>query len=280
MHPNAILLRHGVSPKKSLGQNFLYDDQLLAKIAAAAGLSTADNVLEIGPGLGSLTKHLALAAGRVTAVELDERLAPILSQELAAFYNVTLIQGDILGSAPDTFFPGEPYKVVANVPYYITGAIIRHLLDAARRPALIVFTVQKEVAQRLTAKPGDMSLFAVSVQCYGAVELFSRIQAGAFWPRPAVDSSLIRIDLHGPPAFKPDEKKRFFSLVRAGFAHKRKQLQKNLRALGFSRQQIDHSLAVAGIERRRRAESLSLDEWVMLLRALPAAAGKDAGATS
>ena len=279
MHPNAILLRYGVSPKKSLGQNFLYDDQLLAKVAAAAGLSTADNVLEIGPGLGSLTKHLALGAGRVTAVELDERFAPILSQELAAFDNVTLIQGNILGSAPDAFFPGEPYKVVANVPYYITGAIIRHLLNAARQPALIVFTVQKEVAQRLAAKPGNMSMFAVSVQCYGAVELLSRIQAGAFWPRPAVDSALIRIDLQGPAAFKPDEKKRFFSLVRAGFSHKRKQLQKNLRALGFSRQQIDHSLAVAGLERRRRAESLSLDEWVMLLRALPVAAGKDAGAT-
>ena len=168
MHPRQILDRYGIAPKQSLGQNFLYDEGLLARIAAAAELSPDDAVLEIGPGLGALTRQLAQSAGRVVAVELDDRLLPVLRYELEPFANVEIVHGDILSFDPASRFDG-PFVVVANVPYYITGAILRRLLEGWPRPRRMVITVQREVADRLTAKPPHMSLLAVSVQYYGSV---------------------------------------------------------------------------------------------------------------
>jgi 16S rRNA (adenine1518-N6/adenine1519-N6)-dimethyltransferase len=261
MHPRHLLQRYGLHPKKGLGQNFLVEEAALRRIVTAADLTESDTVLEIGPGLGALTRHLAVAAGRVVAVELDDRFIPVLREQLAAVSNVELIEGDILALDPAALV-GGPYKVVANLPYYITAAVLRHLLESTPRPELMVLTVQLEVAQRLTAQPGEMSLLAISVQYYGPVRQVARIKAGSFYPRPEVDSAVVRVDLdRDPPLTGPDERC-FFRVVRAGFSQRRKQLRNSLKAgLGIPAKEVEAALAAAGIDPRRRAETLSLDEW-------------------
>ncbi len=272
MHPKEILNYHQILPKKSLGQNFLFDDGILRRIVSAGEVTAVDEVLEIGPGIGALTAVLAQEAASVTAVELDGRLIPILQNELSPYNNVNVVHGDILTENPADFFK-RPYKVVANVPYYITGAILRHLLSSTPKPSRIVLTMQKEVAERITAVPPQMSILAVSVQFYGQATIVDTIKAGAFWPRPKVDSAVIVIDLtpshrpsgrlYGRSTFAIDEKK-FFRLVKVGFAQKRKQLQKNLRALGFPREQVIAKMEQVHIAPNRRAQSLSISEWVQL----------------
>ncbi len=268
MHPRRLLQRYGLRPKKSLGQNFLVDTGALHRIVSAADLEPADTVLEIGPGLGALTLELAKAAGRVVAVELDQRLIPVLEQQLAGADNVKLVHGDILDLDPATLISG-PFKVVANVPYYITAAILRHLLAAQTRPQLVVLTVQREVARRLTAKPGNMSLLAGSVQFYGQVRQMAVIKAGSFYPRPKVDSAVVRIDLYPRPVLPVSAEASFFRVVKAGFGQKRKQLRNSLRAgLSLPPEQVVLALEAAGIDPRRRAETLNLDEWGELTAAL------------
>jgi 16S rRNA (adenine1518-N6/adenine1519-N6)-dimethyltransferase len=261
MHPRHLLQRYGLHPKKGLGQNFLVEEAALRRIVTAADLTESDTVLEIGPGLGALTRHLAVAAGRVVAVELDDRFIPVLREQLAGVSNVELIEGDILALDPAALV-GGPYKVVANLPYYITAAVLRHLLESTPRPELMVLTVQLEVAQRLTAQPGEMSLLAISVQYYGPVRQVARIKAGSFYPRPEVDSAVVRVDLdRDPPLTGPDERC-FFRVVRAGFGQRRKQLRNSLKAgLGIPAKEVEAALTAAGIDPRRRAETLSLDEW-------------------
>lgn len=262
-HPKEILQSYHIEPKKSLGQNFLFDENVLWRIVDAADIAPDDHVLEIGPGLGALTKLLAQTAVSVTAVELDNRLLPILAAELAPYGNVTVIHGDILAQNPDTLFAAS-YKVVANVPYYITGAILRHLLSAQNKPTTMVLTVQKEVADRITAVPPKMSLLAISTQFYGSAATITTLKAGAFWPRPDVDSAVICLDLSQSPAVDPSFEKQFFRLAKAGFSQKRKQLQKNLRQLGYKKPEINTLLAQANIDGTRRAETLTLDEWKKL----------------
>ncbi|MBX3059501.1 MAG: ribosomal RNA small subunit methyltransferase A [Anaerolineae bacterium] len=257
-----------MEPKKSLGQNFLFDENVLVRIVDAADVSDGDEVLEIGPGLGALTRLLAQRARRVVAVELDDRFLPILHHELAGVTNVQILHGDILAQEPGALFT-RPYKVVANVPYYITGAILRHLLAAAHKPELMVLTVQKEVAERLTAVPPHMSLLAVSVQFYGRVQTITTIKAGAFWPRPDVDSAVVRVELAGVRPLPLAEEEAFFRLTRAGFSQKRKQLQNNLRQLGLGKEAVGEWLAMAGVDGRRRAETLTLSEWLTLHQTRP-----------
>jgi 16S rRNA (adenine1518-N6/adenine1519-N6)-dimethyltransferase len=268
-HPKELLAAYGLQPKKSLGQNFLFDENILARIVETAEIQPADHVLEIGPGLGSLTHLLARQAAQVVAVELDDRLLPILQGQLALYNNVRLIHGDILKQRPGELFQ-QPYKVVANVPYYITGAILRHLLTAVHKPTSLTMTVQQEVAGRITAEPPNMSLLAVSVQFYGRATIAHTIKAGAFWPRPDVDSAVVHIDLTQPAATGVPvvQEKAFMRLVKVGFAQKRKQLQKNLRALGHSRAVINAALERAGVDGRRRAETVTLAEWGLLFQAL------------
>jgi 16S rRNA (adenine1518-N6/adenine1519-N6)-dimethyltransferase len=264
LHPKELLDRYQIEPKKSLGQNFLFDENVLWRIVDAAELEPADRVLEIGPGLGALTRLLAQTAVSVTAIELDDRLLPILRYELAAFPNVNLVHGDILQHDPARWFD-RPYKVVANVPYYITGAILRHLLAAEHKPTRLVLTVQKEVAERLTAVPPHMSLLAVSAQYFGPVQRVATLKAGAFWPRPDVDSAVIRLDVTNP---HPANEAQFFRVARAGFSQKRKQLHNNLHQLGLTKEELDTLLATAGIDGRRRAETLTLQEWQQLTEQL------------
>ncbi len=264
MHPKQLLQLYDIAPKKSLGQNFLFDLPVLSRIVDAAQLSADESVLEIGPGLGSLTHVLASRAAEVVAVELDDRLIPILQGELGTYDNVTIRHGDILKQDPAALFDRD-YKVVANVPYYITGAILKHLLSAPQKPLMMVLTVQKEVAERVVAEPPNMSLLGVSVQYYGTPTIVDTIKAGAFWPRPDVDSAVLRIDLTGGQ--RATDEQRFFKVAKAGFSQKRKQLKNNLGVMGFSKDEISAGLAQAEIEGSRRAQTLTIEEWERLTNA-------------
>jgi len=273
MEVTALLKQYQLRPRKSLGQNFLTDEHALAQIVANAGVTREDVVLEIGPGLGSLTRHLAQAARHVVAVEIDRALIPPLESVLAreAYPNVSIVPGDILQIEPAAlllpYLTGERarYKVVANIPYYITSAIIRHLLEAPIKPGTIVLTVQLEVAQRIIAQPDDMNLLAVSVQFYGTPRIVQRVKAGAFYPAPDVDSAVVRIDLPNEPLYAVADVEAFFRVAKAGFGQKRKQLHNALKTgLALPAEQIAALLARAEIDPKRRAETLTLEEWVKL----------------
>lgn len=263
-----VLRRHGLRLKKGLGQNFLADPVHLDRIVAAAELTPDDVVLEIGPGVGTLTLRLAQQAGRVVAVELDGALLPVLAEMLAGQSNVTVVQGDILQLDPAALVDGQRYKVVANLPYYITSAAIRHLLTATQPPDLVVLTVQREVAQRIVARPPDMSLLAVSVQYYAEPQMVARIPAGAFYPPPKVDSAIIRLRRWQTPPVDAPSDDLFFAVVKAGFGQRRKQLRNSLGSgLGIGGDAADRLLAAAGVDPKRRAETLTLDEWAAIARA-------------
>ena len=265
-----LLKKYDLRPRKGLGQNFLADENHLRKIVAAAELSADEVVLEIGPGLGALSRPLAQTVRRLVAVELDPTMVQILQAELAALANLHLVQADILDLDPaqtlaahvPDFTPGQPYQVVANLPYYITSAIIQHLLEAAHPPQTITITVQKEVAQRIVAQPGQLSLLAVSVQFYGRPRLCHLIPAGVFVPPPKVDSAVLRIDRAPQLDLTEVDPPRFFRVVKAGFSQKRKQLKNSLAGgLRVSTAQATAWLVTAGIEPTRRAQTLTLAEW-------------------
>jgi 16S rRNA (adenine1518-N6/adenine1519-N6)-dimethyltransferase len=262
-------LRHlGQRARKNLGQHFLIDEVVLNDIVTAAALSPADTVLEIGPGLGVLTRELAAQAGRVVAVELDDSLAAALKKEMAPCGNVTVVNESILKLDPASLV-GERsgYKVVANLPYNITAAALRHFLEASRPPALIVVMVQKEVAQAIAAAPGKLSLLAVSVQFYGRPQIIGYVPASAFYPAPEVDSAILKIELNRKPPEAAPDRDGFFRLVRAGFSAPRKQLAGSLaNGLELPKERAAALLAEAAIDAKRRAETLSIQEWVGLWR--------------
>lgn len=257
-----LLREYDLSPKKSMGQNFLVDNGALEKVVDAAEIEPVDVVLEIGAGLGSLTRFLSNAARKVVAVELDSNLIPILETVLGSEGNVELVYGDILKLDPTRLITVDQYLVVANIPYYITSAIFRHLLAAKRKPRRIVMTIQKEVAQRICAKPGDMSLLALSVQVFGKARIVAKISAGSFYPAPNVDSAVIRVDLYPNPLVDESKLDTFFQLSRAGFGQKRKMLRKSLAAgLSLPVAVAEEMLIKNDIDPTRRAETLSLEEW-------------------
>lgn len=265
--PNAatLLKQYGLHADKRLGQNFLEDALALESIAAAAGIESTDAVLEIGAGLGSLTWHLAAFAREVVAVELDEKLIPVLGGVLKPYANVRLIRGDILDFSPKDLGLPPDYIVAANIPYNITSAIIRHLLESDPKPRRIVLTIQKEVAERICETPPDMSLLALSVQVYGKPSIAAHIPASAFFPAPKVDSAVVRIEIHPKPLIPSPLLPVFFKLIKAGFSQKRKKLRNSLSA-GLHIQPADAEalLTRGGIDPQRRAETLSIDEWSTL----------------
>jgi 16S rRNA (adenine1518-N6/adenine1519-N6)-dimethyltransferase len=262
---HAILKKYGLRADKKLGQNFLQDDDALQKIVQAADISTDDYVLEIGPGVGSLTRYLAASASTVTAVELDLDLIPPLKAVLSPFSNVKIIHGDILEINISDIIKQPNYIVVANIPYNITSAIIRHLLESQPKPSRIVLTIQKEVAERICETPGDLSLLALSVQVYGKPGLQAVIPAEAFHPIPKVDSAILRIDIYNEPLIEKDLLNTFFKLIKAGFGQKRKTLRNSLSSgLHVSTEKAESLLKQAEIESMRRAETLSIDEWKRL----------------
>lgn len=271
MNDREWLDRHAITPKKSLGQNFLHDPHTLEKIVALAELPPEATVLEIGPGTGNLTRLLARVAARLIAVELDDRLIPLLQQRFAGQPQVTIVHGDILTLDRQALLGDAPYSVVANLPYYITSAVLRHLLETPPRPQRMVLTVQREVAERLVARPGALSLLAVSVQFYSQPAILMRLSPGVFWPRPEVESAVVRLEVRPAPAVSVPDQALFFRVVRAGFGQKRKQLRNALSAgLGLDKTQTDALLLASGIDPARRAETLSLEEWAALTRTVAA----------
>jgi 16S rRNA (adenine1518-N6/adenine1519-N6)-dimethyltransferase len=270
----ALLKKYGLRPSKGLGQNFLVDENALRKVVNAAEISEGDLILEVGPGLGSLTRYLGVTASKVIAVELDEKLLPALHETLKSYENVEIVLGDILKLNPSDLLStyqqseisGQPsYKVVANIPYYITSTLIRHLLEAKIQPKCMVLTVQKEVAQRICAGPPKMSLLALSVQVYGQPNIAAKIPAGAFYPAPKVDSSVVKIELYQGPLIPKHLLQDFFRLAKAGFSQKRKTLRNALSAgMHWPKEQTATILTEAGIDPQRRAQTLSLKEWEAL----------------
>jgi 16S rRNA (adenine1518-N6/adenine1519-N6)-dimethyltransferase len=287
----ALLHAYGLHPRKRLGQNFLVDPVALGRIVAAADLSSDDLVVEVGAGLGTLTRPMAERAGHVLALELDDRLVEVLREQLADLPNVEIVHGDVLQFSGSASLPGRTlsnrnYKVVSNLPYNITSAVLRHFLEKEPRPRLMVVTVQREVAERIVAGPGKMSLLAVSVQYYGQPRLVARIPAGAFYPPPQVDSAVVRIDVaeHAAVWLEVEadgdqvDEAAFFRVVRAGFSQKRKTLRNSLSAgLGLSPASVEKVLEQAGVNPQRRAETLSLQEWAHLVRPLGSLPQKDKG---
>jgi 16S rRNA (adenine1518-N6/adenine1519-N6)-dimethyltransferase len=261
----ALLRDYHLLPKKGLGQNFLVDSSALKELVKAADITPGATVLEVGPGVGSLTRCLAQVSGRVVAVELDEALIPVLQKVLSAWDNVEIIQGDILDLDPARIVGEEGYYVVANIPYYITSILFRHLLGAKIKPSRLVLTVQREVAERICAKPGDMSLLALSVQVYGFARPVLHIPAGSFYPIPKVDSTAVRVDLFTQPAIPAERLNLFFRLAKAGFSQKRKTLRNAISAgLHLPVEKVEQIISAPGIDPRRRAETLNITEWAEL----------------
>lgn len=269
-NPKQLLKKYGIKPSKRLGQNFLIDDSVLKKIIEAAELFSDDTILEIGPGLGILTIELAKRVGKVIAIEKDKELMRILNNELRIMNikNVEIIQGDIL-KIPDYQLPVISYKIVANLPYYITSPVIRKFLEAEQEPKLMVLMVQKEVAQRICATPPHMNLLAVAVQFYAEPKIISYVNKNSFYPQPKVDSAIIKII---PREFPEIDTEKFFKIVKAGFSTKRKFLINNLsRELKIENcppaEQAGKLKIVfdqMGLGQKLRAENLSIDEWLKI----------------
>lgn len=273
--PRRLLQVYGLKPDKRLGQHFLADSAPVRAAVEAAELSPQDRVLEVGPGLGILTHALCERAGAVVAVELDGRMRQVLADHLGHRANLRVVDADILSVDPAELIGAPPeasgrlpgYKVVANLPYQITSAVLRHLLEARVRPERLVLMIQKEVAERIMARPGDMSILAVAVQLYARPSLVALVPPTAFLPPPQVDSAILRLDVTEELAIPLGSPERFFRLVRAGFGQKRKQLRNSLAAgLSLSSAAVETLLARAGIDPKRRAETLSLEEWGELER--------------
>jgi 16S rRNA (adenine1518-N6/adenine1519-N6)-dimethyltransferase len=266
-----FLLAHNIRPNKRLGQNFLIDKSALQKLIHAAEISEDDTIVEVGAGIGTITVELAQRAKKVIAVEKDGTLIPLLEQAMKDYHNVEIVRGDILKTGFK--FPFDKlrvpsgveghvssFKLVGNIPYYLTAPLIRKFLEAQNPPASITLMVQKEMAERICARPPDMSIWAVSVQVYAKSEITSYVPRSSFWPQPRVDSAILKIT-----PFPRDRKfiaAKFFRVVRAGFASPRKQLANTLsKGLGISRADTEQWLRSRGIDPKRRAETLTVEEW-------------------
>ncbi|MFA5471907.1 MAG: 16S rRNA (adenine(1518)-N(6)/adenine(1519)-N(6))-dimethyltransferase RsmA [Acholeplasmataceae bacterium] len=258
---------YDLHPSRSKGQNFLVTESVYDDIVAAAELDKKDTVLEVGPGLGFLTARLAKEAGQVVAVELDDKISALLQIALDSqtVENVTLLNQDILRFNPSDL--PAAYKIVANLPYNISSIFLRTFLEQKNYPERMVLLLQKEVAERLLAKPGGMNLLALSVQFYSQPEIIRLVKSGNFWPEPKVDSALVRLKLDSSRSdgYSDSEKKAFFRLARVGFSAKRKMLKNNLAAgLGIDLTLAIELLKSANLPLQVRAEDLSLDDWQKL----------------
>lgn len=260
-----LLGTHHMRPNKSFGQNFLVDRAVLQHMVETAELEPGDQVLEVGAGTGVLTRELARRVRRVVAVELEQDMLALLAKTTSDFSNIELIARNLLYLNPEDVFGHERYKLVANLPYYITAPTFRHFLESSNAPGLLVVMVQYEVAQRIVAEPGDLSLLGVSVQFYGLPRIVARVPARAFYPAPRVDSAILRVDVHPQVPLAPQERDSLFRLVQAGFAERRKQLHNALaHSLHRKDAEVRNWLEATGIEANRRAETLSIDEWLRL----------------
>jgi 16S rRNA (adenine1518-N6/adenine1519-N6)-dimethyltransferase len=253
-------------PRKSLSQNFLTDPEALDSIVAAAELVPGDRVVEVGPGLGVLTRRLLAAGASVLAVELDPRLAAYLRRELSGVPEFELIEADALSLHPREMFAGEPFKLVANIPYHITSPLLHAFLEGDRPPDLVVLLVQLEVAERVAAPPGRMSYLSVFVQNVTHAEIVERVPAAAFEPAPEVDSAVLRLRRRERPLVAAGESREpFYRVVQAGFRQRRKQIHNGLtRELPVDRNAVSSALESCGVTPDRRPQTLELAEWACL----------------
>ncbi len=276
----AALHSLGLRPTRGMGQNFLIDPQVLQTIVSTAELSATDQVIEVGPGLGVLTWELLQQTRQVLAVELDKRLVARLREEFTDAPQLQVIQGNILKLPPAEilqqagFSTESPYQVVANLPYAITSPVLRHFLEATHKPGLLVILIQWEVARRITAAPGNLSVLAHSVQIYAQPEIIARVPASSFFPQPAVDSAILRLRVYPTPAVTVDSVDALFRVIKAGFLQPRKKLSNalpgGLAAIGqrIPRETAIAVLKAAGVAPERRAETVTLDEWSRVYSAL------------
>jgi len=268
-----LLRRHELRAKKSLGQHFLVNPGALQRILAAAGLRHDDTIIEVGPGLGVLTRGLLAAAHCVIAVEMDHALAEILRQDLGADPHLTIVNGDMLELAPQALLSQAnarpPYKVVANLPYNVAAPIIRRFLEAETPPTSLTVLVQREVAQGIIARDGRMSVLAVATQVYAVPSLAGIVRPGSFLPPPKVDSAILHLDVRPQPvAIQRSELPLFFLIVRAGFSAPRKQLFNSLaQGLRIDKALSGAILGDANVSPQRRAETLTIEEWAAIARA-------------
>ncbi|MGE5577202.1 MAG: 16S rRNA (adenine(1518)-N(6)/adenine(1519)-N(6))-dimethyltransferase RsmA [Syntrophothermus sp.] len=280
----AVLKKHGFRFKKSLGQNFLVDENIRAKIVSAAELTGQDVAWEIGPGIGTLTQALADAAGYVFAVELDERLLAILAETLAGYQNIRVIHGDFLGVDLGELYresrlkmgPEGSLKIVANLPYYVTTPVIARILEASLDWQLMVVMVQAEVAARMVAPPGgkDYGMLSVLVQYYTETKAVARAPRTVFMPQPEVDSTVVRLRRRPVPRVVPADSRFFFALVRAAFGQRRKTLRNAVKSLaGLDPSSLEGAFVLASIDPMRRGETLSLEEFAALADAILAMRG-------
>ena len=276
-----ILQKHGFTFKKSLGQNFLTEPNILRKIVETAGIDETSNVIEVGPGIGALTEHLARNAAEVLAFEIDERLLPVLKDTLAPYPNVTVVhqdvlQADLVKTTGDVFSRDLPIKVVANLPYYITTPIMMHFLESNLPVAEMVVMMQKEVADRISAAPGTKAYgsLTIAVQYYMEAKLAFIVPKTVFVPQPNVDSAILKLTRRKTPAVAVTDEKAFFRLTKAAFQLRRKTLWNNLtHAYGkddATKAWLTKSLAMAEIDPKRRGETLSLEEFGRLSNAMEA----------
>lgn len=268
----SYLKQHDLWAKKGLSQNFLIDSIALQKIVEASNLDEDDLVVEIGPGVGTLTNELALRAGQVMAVEMDEKLARLLALQFKindknSEEKVRIINKDILKVNLEELIGAKPFKVVANIPYHITSKILELFLSRQNKPELIVLLVQKEVAERICAKPGQMSVLAISVQLYGKPEIVDVVSKESFFPSPKVDSAILKIVISSQlSAVSREQERAFFRLVHVGFSAKRKTLVNNL-MVGYQleREKIVDMLKSLGLKDTVRAQELSIEDWKRLV---------------
>ena len=260
-----LLAAEGLRAKRSLSQNFLTDAEALDAIVRAAELEADEAVVEVGPGLGVLTRRLLAAGCRVLAVELDRRLAEYVRRELRSVPRFELIERDALDLDPEECFPGEDFKLVANIPYHITSPLLHHFLAAERRPDLTVLLVQREVAERVAAPPGEMSYLSVFVQHLTVAEVVAIVPRAAFEPAPNVDSAILRLRRRPSPLVSPEDRESFHRIVQAGFRQRRKQIHNGLsRELPVHRSEVERALEACGIDPDRRPQTLSVSEWACM----------------
>jgi 16S rRNA (adenine1518-N6/adenine1519-N6)-dimethyltransferase len=261
----------GIRPNKGLGQHFLFERGIVERMVRQAGIGPGDSVLEVGPGLGILTSELLRKAGHVVAVEYDRGLAAHLETAFGDLPNFELIQGNALHlTADDLFAPGIEFDVVANLPYSTGTAILRHLLEQPRKPRRLTVMLQKEVAERITATPPDMTILSVATQFFAAPKIAFPVAPSVFIPPPKVESAVIHLDVKPEMPLPWEDQPLFFKILNAGFRQKRKQVANSIAdVLRLPKPEIAAWLQASGIDPMRRAETLSVDEWVTLAKAAP-----------